>query len=150
MRINPSAANLVAAIMLAIVALMATSFIPPLLPEGMALKPNVYYVNTVLGLVVGWATIGSRTGRGWVSGINAGVTGAVMLVLVGLFVQAANEMTRLAMRNRYDNAMEAIVAIFQIMAEWGLMIMAMPVILTLLIGGAIAGLIGESAAQRWR
>ena len=145
----PSAANLAAAIMLGIVALMTTSFIPPLLPEGQAIG-NLYWVNLAIGIVVGWVTVGRRTGRGWVGGINAGITGAVMLLIWGLFIQSANEMTRLAMRNRYDNAMEAIVAIFQIMAEWGLMIMVLPVILTLLIGGVVAGLVAEAAAQRWR
>ncbi len=145
----PSAASLFAAISLGVVALMVSSFIPALLPEGTDMG-NFYIVNFVIGLVVGWISVGTRTGRGWVAGINAGITGVVMLVFWGLFVQACNEMTRLAMRNRYDNAMEAIVAIFELMAEWGLLMLTVPIGVTLLIGGAVTGLIAESAAQRWR
>ena len=135
--------------MLGLVALITTAFVPPLLPEGMAIG-YLYHVNVLLGVIIGWITIGKRVGRGAVSGINAGITGAVMLVFWALFVQACNEMTRLAMRNRYDNAMEAIVAIFQIMAEWGLLILTVPIGVCLVVGGAIAGMLAESAARRWK
>ena len=149
MKIMPSAANLFAAIILSVVALMVSSFIPPLLPEGTDMG-NFFLVNFGLGLLVGWFSVGRRTGRGWIAGINAGITGAVLLVLWGLFVQAANEMTRLAMRNRYDNAFEALTAIFEIMVEWGLLMMTAPILITLAIGGVVTGLVAESAAQRWR
>lgn len=149
MRIMPSAANLFAAVMLCIVSVIASSFVPPLLPEGTDLGA-FYVVNAGLGLVVGWLSVGGRTGKGWIAGVNAGITGVVVLLFWALFVQAANEMTRLAMRNRYDNALEAITAIFQIGAEWGLLIMTAPIITTLAVGGILTGLVAESAAQRWR
>ena len=149
MRIMPSAANLVAAIAMAIVALVVSSFIPPLLQEGTDMG-YFFHVNAVIGLVVGWFTVGARTGRGWVAGINAGLTGAFMLVLLGLFVQACNEMVKLAMRNRYDSAFEALTAVFQIGAEWGWLMMTAPILITLAIGSAIAGLLAEGAARRWR
>lgn len=149
MKIMPSAANLFAAIMLALVALMVSSFVPPLLEEGTDMG-NFFLVNAVIGLLVGWFSVGRRTGRGWIPGINAGITGVVLLVIWGVFVQSANEMVRLALRNRFDNAFEALTAIFQIGVEWGLLIMTTPILTTLGIGGVITGLVAESAAQRWR
>jgi hypothetical protein len=148
MNIMPSATNLVAAFVLAAVAVYASLLIPPLLPEGTDIG-YLHYVNAGIGALVGWQVIGSRTGRGWVSGINAGLTGAVMLVFWALFVQSCNEMTRQALRNRYDSVFEAIAAIVQIGAEWAIMIATIPIISGLLIGGAIAGLLGEFAARRW-
>ena len=149
MRIMPSAANLVAALCLGALGYYVSGFVPPLLPEGTDMGA-FFLVNLVIGALVGWFTIGRRTGRGWVPGINAGFTGVVMFVLWALFVQSCNEMTRLAMRNRYDNAFEAIVAIFEIGAEWGWMILTAPILTTLAIGGVITGLLAEFAAQRWR
>ena len=148
-RIMPSAANLVAGICLAIVAFIVSGMIPPLLPEG----TNMGYftlVNVVLGMVVGWKTIGSRMGRDTTTAITVGLTGAVVLVFWALFVQACNEMTRLAMRNRYDNAFEALIAIFELMTEWFLIMLTVPVLGTLAIGGIISGILAESAARRWR
>lgn len=149
MRINPSAANLVAGATLGVVAFVVSTMIPPLMPEGTAYG-YFFHVTTLIGVLVGWFTVGSRAGRGWVSGINAGLTGAVMLVFWGLLVQATNEMTRLALRNRYDSAFEAITAIFEIGAEWGIVMFTTKIILTLLVGGAFTGLLAESAARRWR
>ncbi|MEP1538175.1 MAG: TrgA family protein [Paracoccaceae bacterium] len=145
----PSAANLVAGICLALVAFVVSGMIPSLLPEGTDMG---YFtlVNVVLGFVVGWKTIGSRMGRDTTTAITVGLTGAVVLVFWGLFVQACNEMTRLAMRNRYDNAFEALIAIFELMTEWFLIMLTVPVLSTLAIGGILSGIMAESAAKRWR
>ncbi len=148
-RIMPSAANLVAGMCLAFVAFIVSGMIPPLLPEGTNMG-HFTLVNVVLGFVVGWKTIGSRMGRDYTSAITVGLTGAVVLVFWGLFVQACNEMTRLAMRNRYDNAFEALVAIFELGTGWLLVMATVPVLSTLAIGGIISGILAESASRRWR
>ena len=149
MNVQPSATNLAAGITLAAVAYYVSLLVPPLLPEGTDMG-YFNYVNALIGFLVGWRVVGSRTGRGWVPGINAGVTGAVMLVFWALFVQSCNEMTRLAMRNRYDSAFEALVAIFEIGTEWFLMILTVPILSSLAIGAIVVGLIAEMAAQRYR
>lgn len=145
----PDAAKLVGAIGMAILAFIVSGMVMPLFEE----ETNFGYfthVNVVLGALVGWLTIGKRAGRGLVSGINLGLTGAVVLVFWGLFVQACNEMTRLALKNRYDGPFEALTAIFQIGAEWALLMTTVPIWSTLLIGGMIAGLASEFAWRTWR
>lgn len=149
MRIMPSATNLFAAVAMGILAVIVSGFVPPLLDEGTDMG-YFFHVNALLGIVIGWKVVGSRTGRGWVAGINAGLTGVVALLFWAIFVQACNEMVRLAMRNRFDGAFEALTAIFSIGVEWFLMVMTLPIITTFLIGAVAVGLVAESAAQRWK
>lgn len=145
----PSAAKLVAALGLALLAFVVSGLIIPLFPESTNFGYFVY-VNVALGVCVGWIVIGKRAGAGMIAGINIGITGAVLLVLWGLFIQGCNEMTRLAMDNRYDGPFEAIIAVFEIGAEWGYIISTVPVWGTLIVGGALTGMAAEIASRLWR
>ncbi|UWR27979.1 TrgA family protein [Sulfitobacter sp. S223] len=145
----PTAARLVAGVLLAILAWILSDLIRPLMPEGTDFG-WFNYVNALLGLLVGWFVMGSRAGRGIVPGINNGVTGVAVLFIYALGVHSCYEMFRLALRNRYDSPMEAITAIFLIASEFGLMIATAPVIITAAIGAVVVGLATDSAAKRWR
>ena len=137
-----------AAISLAVLAFVLSGMVVPLMPEstdfGYFLPLNVF-----LGLVVGWRVMGKRAGRGIVAAINNGLAGVFVLMLWAIFLQAANEMVRLALRNRYDDPFEAIVAVFQIGAEFGVMIATLPIGVALVVGAVIAGLLTEFAYNRW-
>tara|TARA_R110002074_G_scaffold44782_10_gene116481 strand:- start:10933 stop:11373 length:441 start_codon:yes stop_codon:yes gene_type:complete len=145
----PTAARLVAAICLAIAAFLVSGMIMPLMPESTDFGIFVP-VNIILGLLAGWLIMGPRVGRGITAAINNGLTGVFVLMLWGIGVQAANEMVRLAMKNRYDGAMEALVAVFQIGAEFGLLIATVPIGLFLVVAAVISGLVTEFASNRWR
>ncbi|CAM3662808.1 TrgA family protein [Phaeobacter inhibens] len=145
----PTAARLIAALSMALVGIVVSFLIMPLMPEGTAFGYFVY-VNAGLGAVIGWAWVGRHVGLGVVNAINNGLTGVGLLVLWGLFLQGAWEMFRLAMRNRYDDPFEALSAIFVIGLDF-FFVMAVPhVLLALVIGGILAGLVTENAAARWR
>ncbi len=145
----PTAARLVGAICLGVLAWILSELIRPLMPEGTDF--GIFnYANGIVGLIVGWMVMGPRAGRGVVPAINNGVTGTVVLILWGLAVHSSYEMFRLAMRNRYDGAMEALTAIFLIGSEFGLMIATLPVIGTAAVGAVIAGFLTDAAARRWR
>ncbi|MFC6638303.1 TrgA family protein [Sulfitobacter sp. JBTF-M27] len=145
----PTAARLMAAICLAIVACIISFMVMPLMPESTDFG---YFVplNIVLGLLVGWIVMGRRAGRGTTAAINNGLTGVFVLMLWGIGVQAINEMMRLAMRNRYDGPFEAIVAIFKIGAEFAVIIATVEIGIALLISAVISGLLTEFASKRWR
>ena len=145
----PTAARLVAAICLAVTAYLVSRMIIPLMPESTDFG---YFVplNIALGLVVGWTAMGWRAGRGVVAGINNGLTGVAVLVFWGLAVQAAYEMFRLAMRNRYDGPFDAIVAIFRIGAEYALMIATVEIVVFLVVAAVVSGLLTEVAGRMWR
>lgn len=145
----PNAAKLVGALAMAALAFIVSGMVMGLFEE----TTNFGWftpVNVGLGLLVGWMVIGSRAGRGMVSAINVGLTAPIVLVFWALFVQSCNEMVRLAMKNRYSDPFEAVIAIFEIGSAWAMMLASIPLWITLLAGGVIAGLVAEYASRRWR
>ena len=145
----PTAARLMAALCLAVVAYVISEMVKPLMPESTDFG---YFVplNIVLGILVGWIVMGGRAGRGTTSAINNGLTGIFVLMLWAVGIQAANEMVRLAMRNRYDGPFEAIIDTFQIGAEFVMIIATVPIGVTLVIAAVLSGLVTEFAGNRWR
>ncbi len=145
----PDAAKLVAALGLAILGFVVSGLIMPLFEEDTNFGWFTW-VNVGLGFLSGWMVIGRRAGRGVVSAINVGLSGAAVLTFWGLFVQACNEMVRIAMKNRYDGPFEALVAIFEIGAEWAVLMATVPILSTLAIGGVLTGFAAEYAWRTWR
>lgn len=145
----PTAARLVTAIALALLAFIVSGQIMPLMPEGTDFG---YFtlVNIAIGVVTGWVVMGKRVGRGITAAITNGITGTAAMVFWGLFVQGCNEMVRLAMRNRYDGPFEAVKAIFEIGFEYAQVMMVPNILGTLLIGGILAGLVADYAGKIWR
>lgn len=145
----PTAARLMAAFCLAVAAYFISEMVKPLMPESTDFG-NFVPVNICLGLLVGWFVMGRRAGRGTTAAINNGLTGVFVLFLWGIGVQAANEMVRLAMRNRYDGPFEAIVDTFKIGAEYAVTIATIPMGIAFVISALVSGLLTEFANNRWR
>ena len=145
----PDAAKLVAALGLGVLAFIVSGMIMPLFEEDTNFGWFTY-VNVAVGLISGWMVIGTRAGRGMTSAINVGLTGPIVMVFWCLFIQSCNEMVRVAMKNRYDGAFEALVDVFQIGAEWALLMSTTPIWATLLVGGVITGVLTEMAWRNWR
>jgi hypothetical protein len=145
----PTAAKLVAALLLGALGLVASEVIKTILPASTDFG-MFSLVNTAIGFVCGWIIVGNRAGRGFSAAISNGFTGMVALVFWGLFVQAANEMTRLAMRHRYDGPVEALADVFQIMVDYGAQMLNAQLLLLLLLGSIGVGLLSEIASRHWR
>lgn len=148
--IYPTAAKLIAAVILGVTGFVLSLLVVPLLQEG----TNVGWfplVNTVIGLLAGWITVGRRAGRGTSGAIGNGLTGGAVLMFWGLFVQSFNEMLRLSLRNRYDGPVQALTDMLEMGYEWGLLALTSPLFsLTLLLGAVAEGLSAEIAARLWR
>jgi hypothetical protein len=144
----PNAARLVAAVSLALIAFIVSGQIMPLMPEGIDFG-YFTYVNIALGVVIGWKVMGRRAGRGTTAAINNGITGVVVLVFWGLFVQGSYEMFNRAMRNRFSDPFDAVTAIFEIAMEYGLIMLVPNILATLLVGGVLAGFATEYAGKKW-
>lgn len=145
----PTAARLVAGILLAILGWVLSDIVRPLMPEGTNFG-WFNHVNAFNGLCVGWSVIGTRVGRGFVSAINNGVTGTAVLILWAIVIQSCYEMFRLAVRNRYDGPMEALTNIFIIGSEFGIMI-ATPTFFAVAVAGAlVTEILADEAGKRWR
>lgn len=148
----PDAAKLVAAACLALVGFLLSGVVMPVYVEKVGETNFGWFVplNVAIGAAVGWVSMGKRAGRGVSSAITNGITGVFLLILWGLFLQSCNEMTRLAMKNRYDGPFEAIAAVFEIGAEWGLMLLTAPILGTALVGAFVSGILTEYAWRTWR
>lgn len=145
----PTAARLFSAICLAVLGFLVSELIKGVMPERTAF--GIFsLLNAGIGAVVGWVVVGSRAGRGLSAGISNGITGTVALVLVGLGVQAINEMVRLAMRNRFDGPVEAFAAIFEIAIEYAAILVDGGIIGLLIVGALITGVVSEFAAKNFR
>ena len=143
----PTAARFVAAICLAALAFIVSEQIKPLFDEDKAFG-FFTHINVVIGLVIGWQVIGSRAGRGMMSGFNNGLTGGIILLFWGLLIHSAIRMIEISMRGRYEGAFDAVAGMFNIMSDNALLI-ATPLILgTLLVGAIASGLLAEITSKR--
>ena len=145
----PTAARLIAALVLAATAWVTSQTVKPYLPEGIDFG-WFDYLNVVLGLVIGWIVIGRRAGRGLSAAIGNGVTAAAVLAFWAIFLQASYEMLRQSMNRRYDGPTEAILDVFQMCLEYGLHLINLDVIGPLIVGGILAGILSELANRIWR
>ncbi len=145
----PNAAKLIAALGLAALGWLVSDMIKPLVPFSVDFG-WFNYVNAAIGVLVGWLFLGPRVGQGMTSAINNGITSAIVMVILGLLSQGVNEMVRLSFARRYDTPFEAIAAIFEISLDYGMILLDMQVILTLLGGGIVAALAAEALGRRWR
>lgn len=148
----PTAARLVAAFCLALIAFVVSGLVKDLdhFPEGTYFGWFTH-VNVAIGLLCGWIVMGPRAGRGGLTpGINNGVTGVIVMVLWAVGIQGVNEMVKLSMRNRYGGPFEAITDAFRLAVDYGTLIFEPNIIATLLVGAVLAGLVTEYAAKTWR
>lgn len=145
----PTAARVVAAILLAILGFVASEQIKTLMPEGTGFG-WFSVVNAGIGLLCGWWVLGSRAGRGWIAAINNGITGMAALVFWGLFVQGANQMVEDSLKRRFSDPLEAVAAVFENILKYGQVMLDTNLIFLLLLGAVIAGWLTEMAARNWR
>ena len=75
----PNGARLIAALSMALLALVASALIMPLMPEGTDFG-YFTYVNMAIGVLTGWILMGRRAGGGLVPAINNGITGMAVMV----------------------------------------------------------------------
>ncbi len=145
----PTAAKLVAAILLGALAWGVSDLIRPLMPEGTNFG-WFNYVNAAVGAILGWRIIGAQAGKGMGEAMSMGFTASVVLYLLGLFIQACNEMLRLATSSRFDGPIEAVQSILTIGMKYASEISSPLVIVSLAVGGVVVGILTEYASRRWR
>ncbi|MHA6266660.1 TrgA family protein [uncultured Aliiroseovarius sp.] len=144
----PTAAKLVAAIILAVTGWFCAEMIKPLMEEGRDLS-KFSPICAAIGLAVGWKFLGPRADRRLGSvGANA-VTTTLVQVGVTLFVFAFAHMIGESMRKAYDGPVEAVQDIFVIGTELFLEYFTGEVIATAVLGGAIGAWCAFRAARAW-
>ena len=144
----PTMSKLAAAVCYAVLAWVVSGMVMANVPEQQQWG-NFQPVNAVVGLLVGWFIVGRRLRVDYVTALGIGFTGMIAAVFWVIFLHSFNEMLQLSLARRYDGPVEAIVSVFKIGLEYGLMLADARILLTLLFGGMAAGFIAEFVDRRW-
>ncbi|RYH03289.1 TrgA family protein [Salipiger sp. IMCC34102] len=145
----PTASKLTGAILFGAMGLaLAVLFVPAL--QGADAARPWHAICGVIGLWAGWSVIGARTGQGYGQAVGIGLTAAAALAVVTLFVMSFWTMISRAMRGAYDDPVEAVVRIFEFIAEYAVQLASVEIAAVLVIGGVIAGLTCEFIGRRYR
>jgi len=78
-----------------------------------------------------------------------GLTGVVATIFWVLLAHSGYEMIKRSLRKQYDTGMEAVVAVFDIAIEDGATMISFEVILTLIVGGLVAGFVATWVGRRF-
>ncbi len=144
----PTASKLVAAVAYALLGFLAAQTFIKYLPEG---TPLGYFceITAAIGFIVGWLVMGKLTRKGYREAINSGLVTALILVFWALLAFSLYFMLRKSMRMMYDGPMEAVLGIFQLMFDYGKMLVQPDMLGVILMGGIVAGMVTEWAGKRW-
>ncbi|WP_426034069.1 TrgA family protein [Cypionkella sp. TWP1-2-1b2] len=144
----PTASKLVAAVAYALLGFLAAQTFVKYLPEG---TPLGYFreITAAIGFITGWLVMGKLTRKGYREAINAGLVTALILVFWALLAFSLYFMLKKSMRMMYDGPMEAVLGVFQLMFDYGKMLVVPDMLGVILIGGVVAGLASEWAGKRW-
>jgi hypothetical protein len=144
----PTGAKLMAALSFAIVGWIVANAYVPTMPSGTTVG-LFRELCGVIGALVGWKVMGGSVGKGYGASIGSGWKTVIVLVFFALLIFSTREMVLLSMKMRYDGPVDAVLAIFELMMEKAQALLTPNVLVSMVVGGAVAGLLSESASRRW-
>ncbi len=145
----PTAPKLIALLIFAGLAYLAAELYKPQMP------PETYFgpfslICAAIGGITGWLVMAGRTGLGAGAAISAGIQTSITLVFFALLGFSIYMMIRRAMRGMYGaDAFEAVINVFSLMMKHGALLLTPTLLVTLLLGGAVGGLVTDWVAKRW-
>ncbi len=145
----PTAAKFVAALFFAGLAYLMVDAYRLTLPEGMQVG-RLVEGSVAIGLLCGWLIVGTKVGQGFGRAWGLGVRTSITTVVYVTVIFAIVVMIERAMAGRYGGSpMEAVVASIALVLEYGADMLDQRFLLTMLVGGALGGLITEGISRRW-
>ena len=119
------------------------------MPEGSQIG-LLREIVAAIGFLSGWRVIGPAAGRGYYAALGGGVKTGIVMVFFSLLGFSIYEMVLLSMKMRYDGPVEAVLGIFDLMIEYGQLMLRTDLLVTLFAGSALGGWIAEFAGKHWR
>ncbi|KEO61225.1 hypothetical protein DT23_09990 [Thioclava indica] len=145
----PTMAKFFAAISLAGTGFFTANEIIPALPQGVEGASILPLVASSFGLLLGWRVVGLHPGRPWMSAISDGLRGALYMMAWSYAFLGAAQMLKLALRMRYDDAVEALVDIIGQGAAIAQASFSVDVLIVLICGAVLAGGASEWAYRKY-
>jgi hypothetical protein len=106
-------------------------------------------ITAGIGFAVGWFVMGGLVGPGYAEAAASGVRTSVTLVFFALLGFSVLQMVKKSYKMLYDGPMEAVLGVFEIMLDYGRMMLQPDVLGVLAVGGILGGMVAEWAGRRW-
>ena len=148
----PTAARLLSAVCLAIIAYVVSEMV---MVGMLAKEPDLNFgrfreINVFIAASVGWTMLGARVGNPYSVSLGLGLTAIAAAVFWCLFAHAFWEMLQMSMDRKFDGPMEALIGAVQLAIEYSAELLRVNVVITLVVGGLFGGLFAEFISRRWR
>ena len=145
----PTAAKLIAAVAFALLGYLAAGLGKPLLPDG---TQSTWFApfSAAVGAICGWMVLGGLVGSDYRRAAESGIRTMATMLFYALAGFSAYEMVLQSMKMRFDGPVEALQGMFDIAFGYLKLMLNPGLILTLLVGGVLAGLVTEWSSRRWR
>ncbi len=145
----PTAAKLVASIMLAISGFIVVIVVVNVYPDTARRSVGMTSTAVLTGLILGWRSLGKRISEDEGSGMNSGIKAGVLMFVWVIFLYALENMIGGIKDNLYYQPMTALLVIPAGMIKYAIMALNVPIIGTMVVLAAISGKVTKTADTRW-
>ena len=145
----PTAAKLVASIMLAISGFIVVIVVVNVYPDAARRSVGLTSAAVFMGLFTGWRGLGKRISEDEGSGIVSGLRSGISMFVWVIFLYALEDMIAGIKDNLYYQPMTALLVIPAGMIKYGQMALNVPIMGTMLVLATIAGKMTKTADTRW-
>lgn len=145
----PTAAKLVASILLAISGLIVVTVAVNVYPDIARRSVGLSSAAVVIGIFVGWRGLGRKIGEADGSGFGYGLKAGVSMFVWVIFLYALEDMIAGIMDHAYYQPMTAILVIPARMIVYANMALNVPIMGTMVVLAIIVGVITKNADKRW-
>lgn len=143
----PTAAKLIAGLMLAALGWWLAQYkVPPLLEEGVNIG-NMPLVVLVVGLIVGWRIVGANSGDGYLIALTQGITGPALLFLLSVTTISGWQALEFSLRRRYHGPVDAFEGTIDLAVANTAVAGVPSVLIPLFVGGLLIALLAEAATR---
>lgn len=145
----PTAAKLVASIMLAISGLIVVIVVVNVYPDTARRAVGLTSAAVIIGVFVGWRGLGRRISEDEGSGIMSGLKSGIAMFIWVIFLYGLSDMIGGIQDNAYYQPMTALLVIPAGMIKYGQMALNVPIMGTMVVLAAIVGKMTKTADKRW-
>ena len=145
----PTAAKLVAAILLAISGVIVVIVTVNVYPDAARKSVGMTSAAVAMGIFVGWRGLGRRISEEEGSGIVSGLKAGIAMFIWVLFLFGLGDMIAGIMDNDYYQPMTALLVIPAGMIKYGQLALNPPIMGTMVVLAAIVGKMTKNADKRW-
>lgn len=106
-------------------------------------------ISAAIGFLSGWNISGKYAGAGMRAAMGNGLRTSFVIVFYCLILFAVIAMLKRSLMNLYEGIMDALMGIFDYIMQFGAELLRPEPLITLIVGGMLAGILVERTARKW-